>query len=214
MAQTTPVLNPRALWREAYRRTRAGDLRGAALFDVVAELTGARDVIRHPRGPVAMALQRGLENARRPPTPLRVQLLQLTLNDFGRANPWRLNPAFGRPSRVRSGRGLAARLKARGLLLCDAGGWARRLLPPELAMTADDFIAGRPVAFTARDGRALVAIHFADATGPRSRRRPPGVTVQTADLAAVQHMPMNETDARRWFAELPDPRRVDVRAFS
>lgn len=218
--------DPRTVWRNAYSRVRARKLTGRDLWEVVTEETGARDAFDGEAGCIALRLQRGLEEARKPETPLRVQLQRRALNGWGTRNPWgwtcklpgapppRPAPLPAVP-RKPAGYDLRALLKARGLLDCDAGGWVQRVRSAP-GITADDFVRGRPVVWTGWNGQRFAATYYSEPRGPRGRI-PPGIAVVYLpdafnSKAPRQCEPMTEAEARERFASLRDPCPLDEAA--
>lgn len=223
-ARSRPLwpMDPRTVWARCFSRMRARKLEGPALWEVICEETGATDAFAGKVGLVALDIQRTLESIRRPVRPLGQTLAETVLNGFGSKNPWGckgcspfmgppppIPPAtFGKPGARCDRYGVRERLKARGLLILDAGRWVRGVRSAP-GITADDFAKGRPVVWTARNGQRYVSTFYPDARGP-GRRRPPGIeTVALPDAyrsgAPRQHDEADTLAALAFFEGLNDP---------
>lgn len=137
-------MDPREVWRRCYSRFRARKLEHLPLWEVITEETGARDVFDGPVGLEAMRIQQALEAMRKPPRDLRQVLAETVLNGFGSRNPWgekgcsrfmgppppRPPAVYGRPGMNGDRYRIKARLKARGQLTQDGGGWVRGVSLP------------------------------------------------------------------------------------
>ena len=224
-------MDPRTVWARCYSRARARKLDGPALWEVICEETGADVRAFGPAGCVALDIQKALESIRRPVWPIRQRLAETVLNGFGSKNPWGgggcsryMGPppppppaTMGRPGARMDRHGLRNRLKARGLLILDGGGWVRGVRSAP-GITVDDFVNGRPVVWTGWNGQRFVTTYYGEARGP-GRRTPPGIVTvyapEYADAKAQRQLePMTEAEARARFLSLTDPRDLNSAAIT